>query len=60
MDISLMATDKAKIMTYCDKVVKTKIEQLAENQNRSLSNFVELLLKKAIAEAERSGELPEE
>ena len=55
-----MATGKAKIMTYCDQGVKAKIEQLAENQNRSVSNFVELLLKKAIAEAERSGELPKD
>lgn len=52
-----VATDKARIVTYCDPDIKVKLEQLAALKIRSLSNLVELLLMQAVADAEESGEL---
>lgn len=52
-----VATDKARIVAYCDPAIKTKLERLADLKVRSLSNLVELLLMEAVADAEASGEL---
>lgn len=53
-----VATDKSRLVAYCDPALKRKLEQLAGVRFRSLSNLVESVLAEAIAEAERSGELP--
>jgi hypothetical protein len=52
-----MATDKARLVAYCDPTIKTKLEALAELRIRSVSNLIESILTDAIAEAEKSGEL---
>lgn len=52
-----VATDKARIVTYCDPQVKAKLEALADSRMRTLSNLVETILVKAVAEAEATDEL---
>lgn len=53
-----VATNKARIVAYCDHDIKDKLEQLAEARFRSLSNLVESVLAEEVAKAEKSGELP--
>lgn len=54
---STVATDKARIVAYCDPLVKNKLETLASVQMRTLSNLVETILVKAVAEAEATGKV---
>jgi hypothetical protein len=53
-----VATNKARLVAYCDPEVKEKLERLAEARLRSLSNLIESVLVEEIAKAEKSGELP--
>lgn len=53
-----VATNKARLVAYCDPEVKEKLERLAEARLRSLSNLIESVLVEEIAKAERAGELP--
>ncbi|MGB6013259.1 MAG: hypothetical protein WBG32_00885 [Nodosilinea sp.] len=53
-----MATDKAKLFAYVDPVLKAKIERLADQRLRSVSNLVESVMAEEVAKAEKSGELP--
>lgn len=41
-----MATNKEKIMIYLDKETKKKFRNRAEKENRSMSNYIEMLIKK--------------
>lgn len=52
-----VATDKARLVAYCDPELKKKLEQLAELRFRSLSNLVESVVALEVARAEQSGEL---
>ena len=52
-----MATNKARLVAYCDQEMKEKLERLAELRLRSLSNLVESVLVEEVAKAEASGEL---
>lgn len=54
-----VATDKARIVTYCDPKVKAKLEKLASLRLRSLSNLVESILTEAVEDAALYGELNE-
>ena len=57
MSVKTVATDKGRIVTYCEPTVKAKLEVLANRRLRSLSNLVESILTEAIATAEAAGEL---
>jgi hypothetical protein len=57
MSAKTVATDKGRIVTYCEPTIKAKLEVLADLRFRSLSNLVESILAEAVAEAEESGEL---
>lgn len=50
-----MPTEKANITAYVDEDLKRKVELLAAAESRSISNLVEVLLKNAVAKAERDG-----
>ncbi|PZO55457.1 MAG: hypothetical protein DCF15_10430 [Phormidesmis priestleyi] len=52
-----VATDKARLVAYCDPELKQKLERLAELRFRSLSNLVESVAAAEVAKAEQSGEL---
>lgn len=52
-----VATDKARLIAYCEPTIKAKLEVLADLRFRSLSNLVESILAEAVAAAELSGEL---
>lgn len=52
-----VATDKARLIAYCDPELKRKSEALAELRFRSLSNLIESVLAAEVAKAEQSGEL---
>lgn len=44
-----VATDKARISTYVDQELKALAEIAAEQEGRSLSNYLEQLIKKDVA-----------
>lgn len=50
-----MGTDKAKLMVYLEAETKEALGQLAELDGRSMSNFVEMLIKREIEEARKKG-----
>ena len=52
-----VATDKARLIAYCEPTIKAKLEILADLRFRSLSNLVESILAEAVAKAEATGEL---
>ena len=52
-----VATNKARLVTYCEPEVKEKLERLAEAQLRSLSNLIEKILVDEVNRAEATGEL---
>ena len=43
-------TDKKKIMIYVDEELKKKIEQEAEKENRSMSNYIINIIKEKFKE----------
>ena len=53
-----VATNKARLVAYCEHEMKAKLERLAELRFRSLSNLIEAVLAEEVARAEQSGELP--
>lgn len=54
---SNVATDKEKLMVYIDKDVKEGLRQLAEMDGRSMSNFVEQMIKSAVESAKLAGKI---
>lgn len=50
-------TDKARVATYIEEELKQKLEQLAALEDRSVSNFLERLIKQAVEQAEKEGRL---
>ena len=53
-----MSTDKERIMTYVTKEDKEKITKIAKKNDRSVSNYVNLLIKQEIKEYEQeNGEI---
>ena len=57
MEQNIVATNKARIVAYCEPEIKEKLEKLAEVRLRSLSNLIESVLVEEIAKAEARGEL---
>lgn len=55
---SLVATEKARIVSYIDPDAKKDLEALASKRNRSMSNLLETLIYEEIQRAKESGELP--
>lgn len=51
-------TDRARVAAYIDWELKEKLEALAALEDRSVSNFIERLIKEAVIKAEESGQLP--
>ena len=58
MHLDDVATNKARLVAYCEPEIKEKLEKLAEARLRSLSNLIESILVEEVAKAERAGELP--
>lgn len=52
-----VTTEKKRLTIYVDQSVKEDIEKLAKAEDRTASNFVEVTLKKVIAEAKEQGRL---
>jgi len=52
-----VATNKARLVAYCEPEIKEKLERLAELRLRSLSNLIESVLAEEVARAEANGEL---
>ena len=52
-----VATNKARLVAYCEAEIKEKLEKLAESRLRSLSNLIESILVEEVSKAEASGEL---
>lgn len=57
-DSGLMATDKPRVVVYMDEEIKAALEILASTEDRSVSNYVLQLVKRAVAEAQANGILP--
>lgn len=52
-----MPTNKAKLGVYVDQELKAHVEKLAQLESRSVSNFIEILLKELVANAKAEGKL---
>jgi len=52
-----MPTTKAKVGTYIDQDLKDNLVKLAELESRSVSNYVEILIKEAVAQAQSEGKI---
>ena len=50
-----VATDKTRVSAYVPEDLKEKAEQLAADEGRSLSNYIEQLLKNQVLAAEAAG-----
>lgn len=48
-----MSTDKNRIMTYVKKETKEKITKIAKENNRSVSNYLNLLIIQEIKNQEQ-------
>jgi predicted transcriptional regulator len=55
-----VATNKARLVAYCEPEIKEKLEKLAESRLRSLSNLIESVLVEEVAKAEVNGEISSE
>jgi len=52
-----MPTDKARVATYIDHELNEKLKELAQMEDRSVSNFLERLIKETVAKALSEGRL---
>jgi predicted HicB family RNase H-like nuclease len=52
-----VATDRARVSTYVDQKLKELAEKVAAHQSRSLSNYIENLIKQDVARAKAEGEI---
>jgi predicted transcriptional regulator len=50
-------TDKSRVATYIEEELKQKLEKLAALEDRSVSNFLERLIKQVVEQAEREGRI---
>ncbi|MEP0889915.1 ribbon-helix-helix protein, CopG family [Leptolyngbya sp. FACHB-16] len=50
-------TDKARVATYIEEELKQKLEKLAALEDRSVSNFLERLIKQVVEQAEQEGKI---
>lgn len=52
-----VATDRARVSTYIDQKLKELAEKVAAHQGRSLSNYIEQLIKQDVARAQKEEEI---
>jgi predicted transcriptional regulator len=52
-----VATDKKKLSFYLEEELRKDVERLARKRSRSISNLVEVLLRREVERAKESGEL---
>lgn len=52
-----LTTDKTRVSTYIEPRLKEQAEKIAANQGRSLSNYIEQLIKQDVAKAIKKGEI---
>ena len=52
-----VATEKVRVSAYIPEDTKLDLEKLAEVRDRSVSNLIERLIKKEIADAKAKGEI---
>ncbi|WP_250125519.1 ribbon-helix-helix protein, CopG family [Chroococcidiopsis sp. CCMEE 29] len=52
-----VATDKSKVSVYMDADLKRKLEALAKEEGRSVSNLLERLAVQAVKDAEQEGRI---
>lgn len=57
MMIFEVPTDKSRVATYIEEELKQKLEKLAALEDRSVSNFLERLIKQVVEQAEREGKI---
>ncbi|MBW4505185.1 MAG: hypothetical protein KME64_01515 [Scytonematopsis contorta HA4267-MV1] len=55
-----MATDKIRVSTYIDQKLKELAQIAATYHSRSLSNYIEHLIKQDVARAVRDNEIENE
>ncbi|MBD2211890.1 GIY-YIG nuclease family protein [Nostoc linckia FACHB-104] len=51
------STDKTRVSTYIDQRLKELAEKVGASQGRSLSNYVEQLIKQDVIRAQKEGEI---
>ena len=54
-----VTTDKTRVSTYIEQKLKELAEKVAAHQGRSLSNYIEQLVKQDVARAIKQGEIQE-
>ena len=52
-----MPSEKPRITVYLEEQIKADLERLAIFNDRSASSFVKVLIKRAIFEAQKNGEV---
>ena len=52
-----MPSEKPRITVYLEDQIKADLEQLAKLNDRSASSFIKVLIKRAIFEAKKNGEV---
>jgi predicted HicB family RNase H-like nuclease len=52
-----VTTDKTRVSTYIEQKLKELAEKVAAYQGRSLSNYIEQLVKQDVARAIKQGEI---
>ncbi len=57
MTIFSVPTDKSRVATYIEEELKQKLEKLAALEDRSVSNFLERLIKQVVEHAEQEGKI---
>ena len=57
MTVFSVPTDKSRVATYIEEELKQKLEKLAALEDRSVSNFLERLIKQIVEQAEREGKI---
>ena len=57
--VASVVTSKKRISLYLDEALKERLERLARNRRRSLSNLIEACMEEVVNQAEKDGELNE-
>lgn len=52
-----MPPEKTRITLYLDPDIKTDLESVAKFNDRSMNMFITILIKRAIAEAKKNGDV---
>jgi predicted HicB family RNase H-like nuclease len=52
-----VTTEKIRVSTYIQQTLKEEAEKIADRQGRSLSNYIEQLIKQDVARAKQEREI---